>query len=173
VSISDERLAEISGNNAPNFAIGDSDFNEYRQIAHELQSFRAAAKVRANSEGDGEVRKVAFALDCLRHLDDEISRVPSKPDPVTVNNLTYWAAQLRTALASIPATGGEKPVASPPSPADVKDIPWPGRKFCEIAERNAWELAKFIKGEDDKQVVTDAALAIKTLLEALQLGKEG
>lgn len=52
----------------------------------------------------------------------------------------------------------------PSRPSRNAEVAWPGVKFCEIAERNAWELAKFIKGEDDKQVVTDAALAIKTLL---------
>lgn len=51
----------------------------------------------------------------------------------------------------------------------VPEVPvaWPGRKFCEIAENNARELARFIKGDDDKAVILDAALAIKTLLAAL------
>ena len=47
------------------------------------------------------------------------------------------------------------------------EVKWPGRKFCEIAERNISELAKFIKGEDDKLACTDAALAIRTLLSSL------
>lgn len=51
-----------------------------------------------------------------------------------------------------------------PKPAVAEPVAWPGRKFCEIAERNATELAKWIKGKDDKQVVSDAALAIRTLL---------
>lgn len=46
-------------------------------------------------------------------------------------------------------------------------VKWPGLKFCEIAERNAAELAKFLKGEDDRVVANDAALAIRTLLDAL------
>jgi hypothetical protein len=43
-------------------------------------------------------------------------------------------------------------------------VAWPGREFCEMAERNASQLVKWIKGDDDKQVVADAALAIRTLL---------
>lgn len=114
MSISDERLAALLADanalipNERRVTVSGSDVLDLRSALSELQTFRAAAKVRANSDGDGAVRKVAVALDCLRHLDDEIRHVPSKPDPVTVNNLTYWAAQLRAALASIPATGGEK-----------------------------------------------------------------
>lgn len=55
-----------------------------------------------------------------------------------------------------------------PSPiVDEVAVQWPGRKFCETAERNVAELAKWVKGKDDKQVASDAALAIRTLLAAL------
>ena len=50
-------------------------------------------------------------------------------------------------------------------------VAWPGRQFCETAERNTAELAKFIKGEDDLQVVTDAGLAIRTLLASIDEAK--
>lgn len=49
------------------------------------------------------------------------------------------------------------------------EVPWPGRKFCETAERNVLELSKWLKGDDDKTVASDAALAIKTLLSAISL----
>jgi hypothetical protein len=49
----------------------------------------------------------------LRHLDDEIARVPAKPDPVTLNNLTYYAACLRTAL-SLDTNKGD--IATEPKP---------------------------------------------------------
>ena len=50
------------------------------------------------------------------------------------------------------------------TPSGAEPVAWPGRKFCEAAERDVAELAKWIKGEDDKQVASDAALAIRTLL---------
>lgn len=75
--------------------------------------------------------------------------------------------KVATAMHRIAARASEALIALSRRSVDTADgveVAWPGRKFCEIAERNAWELAKFIKGEDDKQVVSDAALAIKTLL---------
>lgn len=51
------------------------------------------------AENERLTRQCSAALGMLRHLDDEIARVPAKPDPVTLNNLTYYAACLRTALS--------------------------------------------------------------------------
>lgn len=43
-------------------------------------------------------------------------------------------------------------------------VAWPGRQFCEIAERNVSRLAEWVKGEEHKKAASDAALAIRTLL---------
>lgn len=51
-------------------------------------------------------RPLQAALEMLRHIDDEITRVPTKGDPVTVNNLTYWAGQLRSVLIAALSQGG-------------------------------------------------------------------
>jgi hypothetical protein len=52
---------------------------------------------------------------------------------------------------------------NPPS-GEAGEVAWPGRKFCEVAERNVTELAKWVKGKDDKEVASDAGLALRTLL---------
>lgn len=52
-------------------------------------------------------------------------------------------------------------------------VKWPGLKFCEIAARNVMELARFIKGEDDRAVASDAGLAIRTLLASLNVPTDG
>lgn len=49
-------------------------------------------------------------------------------------------------------------------PVEAEPVAWPGRQFCEIAERNVAGLAERLKGADDKRVASDAALAIRTLL---------
>jgi len=72
--------------------IARCDPDTIRAIITELQDRRSAPAVVTE-------RNTAVALDCLRHLDDEIKLVPAKPDPVTLNNLTYWASQLRAALS--------------------------------------------------------------------------
>lgn len=54
---------------------------------------------------------------------------------------------------------------SPPSERD--GVAWPRRKFCEVAERNAMSLANYIEDANDRAVILDAALAIRTLLSAL------
>lgn len=48
-------------------------------------------------------------------------------------------------------------------------VPHPGLGFCQVAERNVAELGKWLKGDDDKTVVADAALAIRTLIAAIEV----
>jgi hypothetical protein len=58
----------------------------------------------------------------------------------------------------------ETRIRSALEPSPAQPVAWPGRTFCERAERNIASLAEFLDGADDKEVARDAALAIRTLL---------
>ena len=46
------------------------------------------------------------------------------------------------------------------------DVPWPGREFCETAERNVMKLAEHLRGNRHYSVACDAGIAIRALLPA-------
>lgn len=68
-------------------------------------------------------------------------------------NLTYATDRANT-LAALPS-GDEQ---------GAEVVEWPGRQFCEIAERNISKLGDKLKHKDDKRVAFDAAQAIHALL---------
>lgn len=53
------------------------------------------------------------------------------------------------------------------NPASIP-VPHPGLAFCQAAERNVTKLGEWVRGEEHKTVAADAALAIRTLLAALE-----
>lgn len=63
------------------------------------------------------------------------------------------------------------PLNDTPTPREA--VAWPDRKFCEVAEHNVSELAMRLRGGDHKQVASDAALAIHTLLAHPTPAREG
>lgn len=46
----------------------------------------------------------------------------------------------------------------------VEPVVWPGREFCETAERNVMRLAEHLRGNRHHAIAADAGLAIRTLL---------
>jgi hypothetical protein len=60
---------------------------------------RLYASPPAVAAGGVTAQNAQAALHLLRMMDDEIRRIPDKPDPVVKNNIGYYAQQLRAALA--------------------------------------------------------------------------
>jgi hypothetical protein len=124
VSISDERLVQLQFEVSAikpsrRISMSSADRVDLLSIFSELQSFRAAAKVRANSEGDG-IRDDNFAERLrekmqrggvtLRDL-EAATGVSRSAISRAINGKPVWQGSfvaLWNWLASIPATGGEK-----------------------------------------------------------------
>jgi hypothetical protein len=101
-ALSDERLREIAewARSEEADCLQD-DMPVSASYYADIVKLVAAAKVRANSEGDGEVAKLANAiLDCSKDGDDPLT--------LSFNSGLVAALKAVEALASIPATGGEK-----------------------------------------------------------------
>lgn len=97
---------------------------------------------------------VMHVAEAAKPLDEETRLIGGIVEVVSAMFGEAVTTQLLTALASLPQAGKAEPVA------------WPGRQFCEIAERNITELSKWLTGSSDKEVAADAGLALRTLLAA-------
>jgi hypothetical protein len=111
VSISDERLVQLQFEVSAikpsrHISMSSADRVDLLSIFSELQSFRAAAKVRTNSEGDGEAKRVPHEVALAGFYEAQKAEV--KAMPLYDQCCAIYQAMRNTALASIPATGGEK-----------------------------------------------------------------